>query len=154
VASPKDGDDSREYAWSLKLQVPKVVWEVTGKERPKLEWTRIKADVEMIVLEVDMGYSKATQLAEQGQNRLVDLNGKRLSRDEALKRLGENTPVLVSVSGEMPAPFYLQCSKPDTLIVLFGLPSSREYNLLPTSRGDNRQAEDGAGQPAIRPESK
>ena len=63
--------------------------------------------------------------------------------------------VLVSVSGEMPDPFYLRCVKPDTLIVLLGLPSSREYNLLPTSRGDNKQAEqDGGGQPATRPESK
>ncbi|MCF7673785.1 MAG: hypothetical protein K9N23_04725 [Akkermansiaceae bacterium] len=31
----KDADDSREYAWSLRLHVPKVVWEVTGKENQK-----------------------------------------------------------------------------------------------------------------------
>ena len=143
---PQNAADAGKHAWSLELTVPKVVWEIVGKERPKLEWTKIKADVEMLTLEFRMGYSEETQLAEQSQNRLVDLNGKRLGREEALKRLGENTPVLVSVSGEMPDPFYLQCVKPDTLIVLFGLPSSREYDLLPTSRGDNRQAESGPGE--------
>jgi hypothetical protein len=155
ILLPQDAADVGNHAWSLRLSVPKVVWEIIGKERPKMEWTKIKADVEMLILEFRMGYSGATQLAEQSQNRLVDLNGKRLGRKEALERLGENTPVLVSVSGEMPDPFYLRCVKPDTLIVLLGLPSSREYNLLPTSRGDNKQAEqDGGGQPATRPESK
>ena len=155
AAVSKDADDSREYAWSLRLHVPKVVWEITGKERPKREWSRIKADVEMLTLDVQMGYSEATQLSEGSQNRLVDLNGKRLSREEALKRLAENAPVLVSVSGEMPDPFYLRCSKRDTLIVLFGLPSSREYNLLPTSRATRRQAEqDDAVQPATAADSK
>jgi hypothetical protein len=68
----------------------------------------------------------------------VDLRGKRLDRAEALKRLGENAPILVSVSGEMPDPFYLQCVKPETLIVLIGLPSAREYELLPRSRNDRQ----------------
>lgn len=140
AALPKDADDSRAYAWSLRLRVPKVVWEIVGEERPKLEWSGIKADVEMVTLEVQMGYSESTQLAEQGQNRLVDLEGRRLTREEAFKRLGEGGTVLVSVSGEMPDPFYLECSKPDTLIVLFGLPSSREYNLLPTSRMTRHEA--------------
>ena len=107
-----------------------------------LDWPRIKADVEMHTLDVEMGYSsEMVQLTEYGQNRLVDLNGRRISREDALKRLGKNTPVLVSVSGEMPDPFYLRCSRPDTLIVLFGLPSSREYNLLPTSRATRQQAQ-------------
>ena len=143
VALPKDADDSRAYAWSLRVRVPKVVWEVTGKERPKREWTRIKADVEMLTLDVHMGYSEMTQLREGGQNRLVDINGKRLSRGEALKRLVDNSPVLVSASGEMPDPFYLQCIKRDTLILLFGLPSSAEHNLLPTSRETRREVEQG-----------
>lgn len=141
VVLPKDADDPREHAWSIRLRVPKVEWEVVGEQRPKREWTKIKADVEMMTLDVNMGYPGATQLSELGQNRLVDIDGKRLSRDEARKRLAESTPVLVSVSGEMPDPFYLRCFKRDTLIVLFGLPTSAEYNLLPTSRATRSEVE-------------
>ena len=153
VASPSDPQITAEYAWSLKLQVPKVVWEITGKRRPKAEWTEIKADVEMKTLHLSMGYHMATQLADRSQNRLVDINGNRLSREEALKRLGKDTPALVSISGDMPDPYYLQFVKPDTLVVLIGLANPEEYSLLPTSRLDNRQETNktGAGQPAARP---
>lgn len=154
VALPKDPPVTAEYAWSLKVQVPKVVWEVTGKRRPKAEWTEIKAEVEMKTLLFSMGYNQATQLADRSQNRLVDLHGNRLGREEALKRLGENTPVLVAIS-DMPDPYYLQFVKPDTLVLLIGLAYSEEYDLLPTSRHDNRHAEKGSGgSPATRPESK
>ena len=165
-ALPKDADDSRKYAWSLELSVPKVIWEITGKGRPMFgrpqsEWTKIEQDVQMKTFSVPMGYSGGgpnepmTALSEGAQNRLVDLDGKRLSREEALKRLSGNAPVLVSITGEMPDPFYLQCSKPDSLIFLFGLPSAEEFNLMPTLRASSRYAEqDGTGQPATRPESK
>jgi hypothetical protein len=154
VALPEDPTITAEYAWLLKVQVPKIVWQITGKRRPREEWTEIKAEVEMKTLHYSMGYHRATQLADRSQNRLVDLNGKRLSREEALKRLGKDTPVLVSIS-DMPDPYYLQFAKPDTLILLIGLADSEDYDLLPTSRHDDKHAEqDGGGQPAIRPESK
>jgi hypothetical protein len=154
VARPNDPSITAEYAWSLKVQVPKVVWEITGKRRPKAEWTEIKADVEMRTLDVSMGYHIATQLAERSQNRLVDLDGKRLSREEALKRLGEDTPVLVSISGDMPDPYYLQFVRRDLLILIIGLAYPEEYSLLPTSRSDNRHSEQDGGGPATRPKSK
>lgn len=138
IALSQDAAESANHEWSLRLTLPKVMWEIVGIERPKSEWTKIKADVEMRTLELPMAYPMATQLAEVSQNRLVDLRGKRLDRAEALKRLGENAPILVSVSGEMPDPFYLQCVKPETLIVLIGLPSAREYELLPRSRNDRQ----------------
>ncbi|BCX46971.1 hypothetical protein HAHE_08790 [Haloferula helveola] len=151
---PKDADDSRDYAWSVRLSAPKVVWEIVGKERPKIEWTKIEAEVEMVTMDIAMGYSEATQLSERSQNRVVDLGGKRLDREEAMKRLEEDTPVMVSVSGEMPDPFYLRCMKPGTLVILIGLPSAREYDLLPRPRDTDRGASPtGDDPPTDRPEA-
>jgi hypothetical protein len=39
--------------------------------------------------------------------------------------------VLISVSGRMPDAFYLQCMRPDTLIVILGIPNSPAPHLLP-----------------------
>lgn len=121
-------------AWSIQLTVPKVIWEVVGEDRPKIEATEIKADVKLITMDVPMSYSPATQLADEAQNRVVDLKGNRLSREEAQKRLVSSTPVLVSFTGKLPDSFYLQCLKSDTLVVIFGLPSSSEFDLLPNER--------------------
>jgi hypothetical protein len=145
MALPKDPPITADYAWALKVQVPKVVWEITGERRPKAEWTEIKADVEMKTLQLSMGYHMATQLADRSQNRLMDLNGNRISREEALKRLGKDTPVLVSIS-DMPDPYYLKFVKPDTLVLLIGLTDSKDYDLLPTSRHDDKTAESGPGE--------
>ena len=136
VLSPSSnpGDDDK---WSIRLVVPKVAWEVVGKERPKVEWPRFNVAVEEAVLTLPMGYHPATQLSDNAQNRVLDLKGRRLSGDEARKRFAVQTPVLVSVSGRTPDPFYLQCTKPDTLIVVLGLPSFPAPELLPCPTGAN-----------------
>ena len=125
-------DDSE--AWAVEVSIPKVTWEVVGEERPKVEWPRFKVDVKEAALTLSMAYPRATQMAEHLQNRVVDLKGKRLDRDDALKRLKQKTPVLVSVSGRMPDAFYLQCTKPDTLIVILGIPNSPAPGILPQPR--------------------
>ena len=117
--------------WSLRLAVPKVAWKVVGERKPKREWPEFKVEVEEATLDLKMQYDPATQLAADAQNRVLDLRGKRLSADEVFERLDSKTPVLVSVSGRMPDPFYLQCTKPDTLIVVLGIPSSPAPELLP-----------------------
>jgi len=117
--------------WSLRLAVPKVAWTVVGERKPKREWPEFKVEAEEATLDLKMQYDPATQLAADAQNRVLDLRGKRLSADEVFERLDSKTPVLVSVSGRMPDPFYLQCTKPDTLIVVLGIPSSPAPELLP-----------------------
>jgi hypothetical protein len=139
VALPKDvppvigtaivSDDSDE--WTVDLAIPKITWEIVGERRPKLEWPEFKVNVQEIVLTLSMAYHPATQLADNAQNRIVDLNGRRLNRAEATGLLEAKTPVLVSVSGAMPDPFYLQCTKPDTLIVILGIPDVPAPQLLP-----------------------
>ena len=136
VATPSsaEGDDDK---WSIKLVVPKVAWEVIGEERPKLEWPKFNVTVEEATLTLQMAYHRATQLSDNAQNRLLDLKGRRLRRDEALKRLAAKTPVLVSVSGKMPDPFYLQCTKPDTLIVVLGIPVLSGTGIAPVPKADS-----------------
>ena len=138
VATPSSTQGDDDDKWSIKLVVPKVVWEVVGERRPKREWPKFKVTVEEAILTLPMGYHPATQLSDSAQNRVLDLKGRRLSRDEVLKRLAAKTPVLVSVSGRIPDPFYLQCTKPDTLIVVLGIPSSPAPDLLPCPAGANR----------------
>ena len=121
--------------WSLRLAVPKVAWKVVGERKPKREWPEFKVEVEEATLDLKMHYDPATQLAADAQNRVLDLKGKRLSADEVFQRLDSKKPVLVSVSGRMPDPFYLQCTKPDTLIVVLGIPSSPAPELLPQPVG-------------------
>ncbi len=131
VFVPSKTKDDGYHKWSVKLKVPKVAWEVVGERRLKSDWPRLKVTVEEAVLTPQMGYHRAIQLADSAQNRVLDLKGRRLKRDEALKRLAAQMPVLVSVSGRMPDPFYLQCTKSDTLIVVLGYPYYPAPQLLP-----------------------
>jgi hypothetical protein len=120
--------------WAIEVAIPKITWEVVGERRPKREWPEFKVSVQEIVLTLSMAYPPATQLADNAQNRIVDMNGRRLSRAEAIEFLEAKTPVLVSVSGKMPDPFYLQCAKPDSLIVILGIPDFPAPQLLPQPR--------------------
>ncbi len=145
VAVPKDvppvvgtaimSNDSEK--WAVQLTIPKITWKVGGERRPKIEWPDFQVNVEEAVLKLSMNYHPATQLSDESQNRLVDLKGRRLKRDEAVKRLKDKTPVLISVSGRMPDAFYLQCTKADTLIVILGIPDSPAPQLLPHETTDD-----------------
>lgn len=126
IPSAADGDE-----WSIKLTVPKVRWEIVGEERPKLDWPKFKVTAKGASLTLPMAYKQASPLNEDTQNRILDLTGKRLSQEEASKRLASITPVLVSVSGGMPDPFFLQTTKSDTLVVVLGIPSAPAVDLLP-----------------------
>ena len=141
-ARPGTPGSVREYVWLLDLHLPRLRWEIVEKDFIKPLLISVESDVEMVTLSLEMGYSRSTQLPEGGQNRILDMNGRRLGRDEALERLENETPVLVCVSGEVPDPFYLQCAKPDTLIVVFGLPKEEHDRLLPApvqrAAGGNR----------------
>lgn len=139
IALPKDvppvigtalaSNDSER--WAVRLRVPKTTWEVVGERRPKIEWPELQVKVEEVVLRLSMDYNPASDLSTESQNRIVDLNGRRLERDEALLCLKQETPVLISASGRMPDAFYLQCAKADTLVVILGIPDSPAPHLLP-----------------------
>lgn len=123
--------------WVVQLTVPKIAWKVVGERRPKSESPKLQVNVEETVLTLSLDYHPATALSDESQNRIVDLKGSRLKRDEAEKRLREKTPVLISVSGRMPDAFYLQCTRPDALVVILGIPDSPAPQFLPREATDD-----------------
>lgn len=102
-------------AWQIKLTVPKIQWEVVGEMVPKKVWPQLKADVKEVRLVLSMG--GPSQLAE---SRVADMQGRELSRDQILRRLAKETPVLLSVSGEMPDAYFLQLTDAEALIIILG----------------------------------
>jgi hypothetical protein len=113
VSDAGRGDESGE--WIIKLTLPKIAWEVVGESIPKKQWPELKSEVRMTTLTLRMG--GPSQLAE---SRVIDLKGKELSRDQVVKRLESEIPVLVSVSGHMPDAYFLQLTKAEALIVILG----------------------------------
>ncbi|MAQ90856.1 MAG: hypothetical protein CMM03_13460 [Rhodopirellula sp.] len=129
-------DNDSDY-YSVRLTVPKIRWFVVGERRPKLEWPTLKVTAESTTLELlifnDRSESASlSQLSENSQSRIVNLNGKRLSSKEVLKRLKSSKAVLISVSGKMPNAYHLQTTKPDTMIAILGISADMPRpNLLP-----------------------
>jgi len=113
VTEPGTADESTE--WTIRLKLPRITWEVVGKVVPKTQWPELKAEVQQSTLTLRMGGPSAL-----APSRVLDLKGNELSRDQVLKRLARETPVLVSISGRMPEAYFLQLTRPDALVVLLG----------------------------------
>ena len=99
----------------IRLTCPRVQWRVAGRAVPKSQWPELRVDVENDTRILVLGGQSALD-----ESRVVDLEGNDLSNQDILTRLQNNTPVLVSVSGKMVEPLYLQLTKPDALIILLG----------------------------------
>ena len=118
-------DNASDY-YSVQITVPKIRWSVVGERRPKLEWPTLKltaesATLDLLILNDRSDSAQLSQLSENAQSRIVNLNGKRLSSKEVLKRLKSSKAILVSVSGKMPNAYHLQTTKPDTLVAILGI---------------------------------
>lgn len=140
----RDAGNPSAYAWMLRLSVPKVTCVTQGSgplvKVPDLkndEIWRVTSKVEMTEIDLHMGYSEASAIPDARQTRVVDLKGNRLSLDQVKDRLANDTHVLVSLTGKMPDPFYTQLIKPNTLVVLIGNVSPREFDLLPIVKMKN-----------------
>ena len=82
---------------------------------PQKQWPELSAEVEKATLTLEMGGPSALSPSQ-----IVDLKGKQLSRDQVVKRLAVETPVLISVSGQMPDAYFLQVIRSNILIVIIG----------------------------------
>jgi hypothetical protein len=91
------------------------VWRFARKVAPKTEQPELRVDVKNDTRTLVLGGPGAP-----AESRVVNVAGHDLSNDDILKRLKTDTPVLVSVSGKMVEPLYLQLTKPDALIILLG----------------------------------
>lgn len=124
------GTDAPESEWRVRVTIPRVRWEVVGEVVPKRSWPELVAEVAEATLTLEMGGRSALR-----ESRIVSLDGTPLTRAEAIERLALATPVLVSVSGEMPDPFFLQLTRPDALIVILGpRDGSPAPELLPAAK--------------------
>lgn len=99
----------------IQLRCPRAKWRVVGDIVPKSQWPELRVEMEHTTRTLTLGGPSA--LAE---SRVVDVSGKGLTAEEILDRMASETPVLVSVSGKMVDPYYLQLAKSDTLVVLLG----------------------------------
>lgn len=109
------GTDAPESGWRIRVTIPKVRWEVVGEIVPKRSWPDLVAEVTETMLTLEMGGRSALR-----ESRIVSLDGTPLTRAEAVERLTESTPVLISLSGSLPDPYYLRLTRPDALIVVLG----------------------------------
>jgi hypothetical protein len=134
LATVSSGPSRPGEAWQIALIVPKVRWQEVGQDpEDKLDKRRreIRTEVEKVTRTLTIGGPSAV-----ASSRVMDLSGKELGSEEVSKRLKSETPVFVSVSGEMVEPYYLQLAKPETLIIILG-PRERAPlpALLPAAKG-------------------
>jgi hypothetical protein len=118
VTDPGTGDNQRP--WTIRLTIPKFRWHEVGKVIPKVQWSKLVTDIEKD--EINMLIDGPLQLES---SRVYDLEGKRLSREEVIRKMSKETPVLVSFG--FPEKYYLQLTKPDALVIVLG---GREWHLL------------------------
>ncbi len=100
---------------SIVVTVPKVRWKVVGEVVAKKSWPKLEAQVENVSITLEFG--GPSQLAE---SRFMTTEGKELEIKDVVSRLQKPQPVLISLNGEMPESYYLQTSRPETLILILG----------------------------------
>ena len=126
----RDGIDFERYDISLTL--PRIAWQVVYSPQIEAEveprksgrsgamqgperWPQLKAEVELVTIVL-----RINDRPRLVQSCVKDIGGKQLRRHQVLKQLEKETPVLVSLSGSMPDPYFLQLTKPDAMIVILG----------------------------------
>lgn len=140
------GDTGKFSEWQIELSIPRIRWEVVGEMIPKKNWPELKTEVETVVLTLQMG--GPSQLAE---SRVVDVKGKELTREQVANRLAKETPVLVSASGQVPDPYFLQLTNPDAIVIVLGpRDGSPAPELLPAKREPSKKAKNGGKPPVER----
>lgn len=109
------GEISVEVRVTKQVQVSEpieVIKKVDGKDvKEVLMVTKTKS--------VSLMEAKKFHLAEKGAS-VITADGKPVKLEDAIKRLEKKTPILMSYGGP-PDPFYLQTTKPDTLILILNL---------------------------------
>jgi hypothetical protein len=109
------GESSAEGFWKVRVTLPKARWIHDGVVLPKTKGASLSAEVEKVSLELILGGPFQLVPSE-----FFDLKGERLKREVVLQRLKKEIPVLISVSEEMPEPYYLQLTQPEVIVIVLG----------------------------------
>jgi hypothetical protein len=99
----------------ISLRIPKIHWFVVGEAIPKKQWPQLKAETKMEALRIQLDGPSALSPSV-----VVDLSGNEVKYEEWTRLLEKETPVFVSVTGEMPDPYFFQLAKPDSLVIILG----------------------------------
>ncbi len=118
-----DAVDARHFGrvqpngeWHIRLTVPKVEWQVAREMEPKTSGPKLETEVDRQTLLLRM----SAWTSAIGPASVMDRTGDVLNREEILVKLRRETPVLVSLTGKVPDPYYLQLTYPEALIVILG----------------------------------
>lgn len=130
MATAKTSTDLVDGRYQITLAVPSIAYDIVHREvrMGKLAvWdevaTKTQLDTRVIKLE------SSSQIPD---SRFVDTTGKQLDGETILRRLTKQTPVLISISGRMVDPYYLQLLKEDTILILLSRKDGKgDRTLLP-----------------------
>jgi hypothetical protein len=132
----------QEAEWTLAVTLGEEVWLAAGQVMPRQEWPEIMwervpgSTTSLGTMTFPMGRSAGPALC-----RILDLDGREVGRDRALKDLETERRLLVSVSGRIPEQRYRRLPSQAELIVVLG-PEAR--GALRTSTPDaEHRAVDG-----------
>ena len=131
VVQSNEGDDAKSR-WTIALTLPRDTWREIQFAMPKLEWPEPKW------VQVRPGFREGT-MTMPGDSMpaffaIVDMNGKQLRSDQALKQLETKKPVLVSASGRIPDACNLQLPTQAELIVLLGPGAEQDQVKAPATK--------------------
>ena len=133
--------DDPEAHYQVELVMPSIRYKIVPRENRKgkvASWNQVVANAKSSTRVLKFG--TPSQIPD---SRIVDINGKELSAKSILKRLENRSPVLVSVSGRMVDPYYLQLAKKDVVIIILSRRDGMgDSSLLPIPDKDQAKSKD------------
>lgn len=117
VVNDLEGDRSE---WTIALTLPSSTWSSIKDEMPDLRWPQIVQTLTEASTHEGTMTLPIDDSSQPMHCRIVDTTGKELSPDQVRDQLKTRTPVLVSVTGEMPHACYLHLPTSASLMVLLG----------------------------------
>ena len=133
TAQALSGDQEGRY--QIKLVLPFIRYEIVAREYRAgkvAQWQDVITRVKPVTR--TLKFETASQIPD---SQVVGMDGKPMDPETILSRLKDETPVLVSVSGKMVDPYYLQLAKDDAVIILLSRKDGKgDAKLLPKFEQD------------------
>lgn len=122
-----------ETGYQLEIVFPVVTYEIEsgdGNLGKVAKQDVVVSEVRSVTRTLDFETNRQIQ-----DSKVVDIDGAPLDMETVLRRLKKRTPILVSVSGRMIDPYYLQLANPEAVIVILSGEDGRgDWSLLPTPK--------------------
>lgn len=130
MATAKRLGEDAVGGYQIELVLPSIRYEIVHREHRAgkvASWHEVVTRVEPVTK--TLRFQTASQIPDSV---VVGIDGKPLTAEVILERLAKQTPVLVSVSGHMVDPYYLQLAKKEAVIILLSRKDGKgDMRLLP-----------------------